>query len=410
MKRNVNFASLSTFFSATIKTKMRNYLKGLDHGNNRISQSLQTKKILQFLLQEGEKTIPEIKDFVGLSLPTTTKIVNELLEINLLQETRKRESSGGRPPTLYGLKPDEGFIVGVELLQRSFRMSIINLSHELIFEYQTPDFDISQKEESFDFLAKMIPQLIHQQGVPEQKILGVGIGIAGLVNSKLGISYSYLHYAQPLVPILSKQWSYPVFVDNDSHLMTLGEQAFGLARNRQNVLYINLNRGLGIGVISNGAIHCGESGFAGEFGHIHFQENDVTCVCGNKGCLETVVSGSALERQYAEQSSTDENLHYKDILKLGVNGDPFVNQLLKEMGENLGRGLSNPIQVLNPGLIILGGTFTEVGELMRYSILRGLTTYGLPQLIADAKLEVSTLGEKTAMLGAYALVMENVFL
>ncbi len=390
---------------------MRNYIQTLSAINGRNSQHLQTKKILQHLLQEGEKTIPEIRDFSGLSLPTATKLINELVEQKILVESGKRESTGGRPPSLFCLDSSLGYIVGVELLINSFRFSIVNLNHELIYEYETDNFDINNREEAFAFLARIVPELIHKKNIPDNKILGVGIGITGRVDGKKGISYSFLNFDLPLATLLSERWGYPVYIDNDTRLMALGEQNFGFARDKSNVIYVNLSRGLGIGFISNGHLHHGESGFAGEFGHIHFEDNDKLCVCGKKGCLETVVSGYALERQFQDLGGVEKSrkLKYQEIIQLIHTTDQTARELLIEMGERLGQALSMLVQTLNPGLIILGGRFTDVGELLKYPVIKGLSLYGLPQLVADCEIKTSTLGDKTTMLGAYVLVMENVF-
>ena len=383
---------------------MRNSIANMDVGAH---QDFQNRKIIQYLLREKGKTIPEIRDFCGLSLPTTIKFVNELIEKNILIESGKKESSGGRRPTLYSLNPDQGYIVGVELLLKSFRMSIVNLNHEVIYDYETDNFDISRREEAFDFLVRTVPAIIAKKGIPESKILGIGIGITGRVNREKGISHSFLHFDEPLTKLLEKYWNYPVFIDNDTHFMTLGEQAFGLAKGKNNVIYINLSRGLAIGLISNGQIHNGHSGFAGEFGHISFFDNDKWCICGKKGCLSTIVSGASLEEMYVEK--TGKKLHYRDILALSKQGDRQANELLSEMGEQLGKALSMMIQVFNPELLILGGRFGEVGELLKYAIIKGISLHTLPQLLADSEFQLSPLGEKAEMLGAYALVMERVF-
>ncbi len=383
---------------------MRTFLDNMDVGTH---QNVKTKKIIQFLLREKEKTIPEIRDFCGLSLPTTLKFVNDLVGKNILIESGKKESSGGRRPNLYSLNPNQGYIVGVELLLKSFRISIINLNHEVIYDYETDNFDISKRDDAFDFLIRTVPAIISKKGIDENKILGVGIGITGRVNREKGVSHSFLNFEEPLTNLLEKQWSYPVFIDNDTHFMTLGEHAFGLAKGKQNVVYVNLSRGLAIGLISNGQIHYGHSGFAGEFGHISFFDNDKLCICGKKGCLSTIVSGAAVEEIYYNR--TGKNLHYRDVLALSKQGNREVNELLSEMGELLGKALSTMIQVFNPELLILGGRFGEVGELLKYSIIKGLSLHSLPQLMSDCEFQLSPLGEKAEMLGAYALVMEMVF-
>lgn len=383
---------------------MRTLIDNLEVGAH---QNFQTRKIVQYLLRERERTVPEIRDFCGLSMPTTIKFVNELLEKQILVESGKKESSGGRRPTLYSLNPTQGYIVGVELLLKSFRMSIINLNHEMIYDYETDNFDISRRDDAFDFLVRTVPAIIAQKGIADTKILGVGIGITGRVNTEKGISHSYLNFDEPLTELLQKQWHYPVFIDNDTHFMALGEQAFGLAKGKHNVVYVNLSRGLAIGLMSNGHMHNGHSGFAGEFGHISFFDNDKLCICGKKGCLSTMVSGAAIEDLYFEK--TKRNLHYRDILALSKQNDRLANELLAEMGEQLGQALSMIVQVFNPELMILGGRFSEVGDYLKYPIIRGMSLHSLPQLLTDCEFQVSSLGEKAEMLGAYALVIDKAF-
>lgn len=160
-------------------------------------------------------------------------------------------------------------------------------------------------------------------------------------------------------------------------------------------------------VISNGKLHNGHTGFAGEFGHIFAADNKRLCICGKKGCLETLVSGSALELAYTQLKG--ETLPYKSILNLAEKNQPEVIEILQKMGEQLGRSLAILIDLLNPELIVLGGGFMPVFEIMRYAIIRGINIHSLPQLAADCELKTSALGENAGLLGAFAMVFENVF-
>lgn len=369
------------------------------------------KQIIRLFLQEGEKTIPEVCKHARLSIPTGTKIIDDLIKQAYLVETGKRDSPGGRRPAMFDLNPNQGYVIGVEILLRSLRVSIVNLRHEVIYEYETTDFDISQRDETYAFLAALIPSIIKDQKIPREHVLGVGIGITGRVNSKKGISYSYLFFDAPLAKMLKTAWALPVYIANDTHLMTLGEQRFGTARGRSNVIYVNISRGLGIGIISNGHIHSGHSGFAGEFGHILADENGKQCVCGKKGCLGGIVGGHALESAYQEMLPAPDGKQspgYKILLQMARNGDTPTRELLSRMGEQLGKSLAILIDILNPEMIIIGGRFASVAELMRYSIIRGISLHSLPQLAAECDIQVSLLGEKAAMLGAFALVFDRI--
>ncbi|WP_421799930.1 ROK family transcriptional regulator [Haliscomenobacter sp.] len=368
-------------------------------------QNTQRRKIVHLLFHHQELSIPALCQFLKLSVPTGTKLVKEFENQGILVEAGKRESSGGRRPVAYRLAPNMGYVVCIELVSHAFKLGIINLQRELVYEYESETFDLNDKNAALDFLKTIVPQIINSQNIPAEKILGVGIGIAGRVNHKKGISYSYLNLDQPLANYLQMEWGFPVFIDNDTRLLAWGENTFGLAQDKKNAICVNLSRGLAVSLISNGQLHNGHSGFAGEFGHIFAADNKRLCICGKKGCLETLVSGLALESAYAAQ--TGEQLPYKKILNQVERGQPQVIENLHQMGEQLGRALAGLIDLLNPELIVLSGGFVPVFETMRYSIIKGISLYSLPQLASDCEIKVSTLGDNAGIMGAYAMVFEQ---
>jgi predicted NBD/HSP70 family sugar kinase len=369
-------------------------------------QNTQKRKIIHLLFHHQELSIPELCQFLKLSVPTGTKLVEAFENHGMLAKAGKRESSGGRRPVAYRLVSNMGYIIGIELVFNAFKLGIVNLQRELVYEYESETFDISDKNAALDFLKHIVPQIIANQNIPPEKILGAGIGITGRVDHKKGISYSYLNLEQPLANHLQMEWGFPVFIDNDTHLLAWGENSFGLARAKKNAICVNLSRGLAVSLISNGQLHNGHSGFAGEFGHIFAADNKRACACGKKGCLETLVSGLALESAYAAQ--TGEKLPYKKILNLVERGQPQITETLHQMGEQLGRSLAVLVDLLNPELIVLSGGFVPVFETMRYSIIRGISLYSLPQLASDCEIKVSTLGDNAGVMGAYAMVFEQV--
>ncbi|HPH22093.1 MAG TPA: ROK family protein [Haliscomenobacter sp.] len=369
-------------------------------------QNTQKRKIIRLLFHHEELSIPELCQFLELSVPTGTKLVEDFEQQSMLVKSGKRESSGGRRPVTYTLNPNMGYVIGIELLLRSFKLNIVNLQREVVYEYESDAFDIADKDAAFRFLLNIVPEIVESRNIPQEKILGVGIGITGRVNHKKGISHSYLHFEHPLTEYLQAEWGVPVFIDNDTHLLAWGENSFGAAQNKENVICVNLNRGLAVSLISNGKLHSGHSGFAGEFGHIFAADNNRLCVCGIKGCLETIVSGLALEMAYTAQ--TGQVLPYKKILTLAGKGQFNSAEILSTMGEQLGRSLAVLIDLLNPELVVLGGGFIPVMESMRYAIIRGISMHSLPQLASDCEIKVSTLGDNAGMLGAFAMVFEQV--
>ncbi|MFL9483604.1 ROK family protein [Chitinophagaceae bacterium LWZ2-11] len=393
---------------------MRNFLDASEINNRDAKKQLFLKQIINSLLQEHEQTIPDICHQFKWSIPTGTKLVQELVKKKILVKKGKRDSGGGRRPDVFSLNASMGYVIGIELLVQSFKLTIVNLHHEIVYEYEDTSFDIRQDDEALEFLKGIVPSVIRKQKINKEKILGVGIGITGRVNKLNGASYTYLNFDKPLPDILKEEWQLPVYTANDTQLMALGEKNFGHAKGKHNVVIVNVSRGIAVGIITDDNIHYGRSGFAGEFGHIHVSNNNRLCICGKKGCLETVVSGIALENDYNTEDAIAGKLKtkkylYKEILQLAKKGDSKAELIISKMGEDLGQAVSILIHLLNPELVIIGGSFTTIGEKMIYPIARGMNLYGLPQLVADCDLKISSLGERATMLGAFSLVFEKEF-
>lgn len=373
---------------------------------NKISrQNNHKRKIIKLLLQYQELSIPELCHFMELSIPTGTKLVDEFESQALLVNAGKRESSGGRRPATYMLNPEMGYLFSIEILLNSLKINVLNLDRKSIYVYESTHFDIKDKSESLASLTHLIPDIIKELQLPIDRILGAGIGITGRVNAKKGVSYSFLHLDIPLTDYFSTIWGIPVFIENDTHLMALGENYYGLAKDLTNVISVNLSKGLAVSVISNGQLQTGHSGFAGEFGHIFAENNNKLCVCGKTGCLETLVSGLALEASFFQK--TGKSFDYKGILTQSTDYSYPLADNLHGMGEQLGKSLAVLIDLLNPELIIVGGGFIPVLESMRFAINKGINLHSLPQLATDCEIKISTLGDSAPMLGAFALVTEN---
>ncbi len=392
---------------------MRKFLDTEQTGQRSAKHKMLLNQVIVAILQEQKETIPEICQLYKWSIPTGIKLVTELVEESILLKKGKKDSNGGRRPDIYSLNPAMGYVIGIEILLKSLKISVVNLNHEIIYANEEIQFDITDQDKTLKTLEKIVPDLIIKQKLNRQKILGVGIGITGRVNRNTGKSYTYLNYDTPIQQLLQDKWQLPVYIDNDTHLMALGEKTFGYAKGKSDVFIVNLGRGIGAAIISNGMIHSGHSGFAGEFGHMHITENERICVCGKTGCLETVVSGIALEDALANNQEPAEKkkkpTDYRYLLQKAKKGDQEITKVLSKMGEDLGKALSLIVHLLNPELIVISGGFSQAAEQLIYPIARGMNLYGLPQLLADCDLRVSSLGENATILGAFTMVFEKEF-
>jgi predicted NBD/HSP70 family sugar kinase len=203
--------------------------------------------------------------------------------------------------------------------------------------------------------------------------------------------------------------------------MALGEMEFGQAKNLNDVACINLGWGIGLGLILNGNIYYGKSGFSGEFGHITISEEGALCSCGKRGCLETVASGRAIgeiarnllkkgaESQVKSVFKSCDDVDEKSIVEFARKGDQFCIEILQKTGDYLGKSIAVLINLLNPELIILGGRGSEAGELILHPIRTAVVRHSLIEIGLDTKIVCSELGDMAGCLGATTLITKEIF-
>lgn len=399
---------------------MELFLKDIKDVNNENRQYAQKRTIVALLNKsESPLTIPGICKKVKLSIPTGTKLINELIEDKIIVELGKKETDNGRRPSLYKVDPNYAYSIGLVVLLKGLSFSIFNLGMEEVYTCEDESFILENTSECLDQVVGFIQESIIQSGINSNKILGLGIGITGRVNSRTGNSYNYFNFLEEsLTSYLSNRLACTVYIDNDTHVMGLAEQVFGKAKNVKNAFVVNLSRGLGLAIIFNGEIVLGEQGFAGEFGHIQFAESDKLCLCGKRGCLGTEVSGHALEQNFLEQIKAGETslllnskelnaIQYEDILNAAWDGDALSISLIHNMGFLIGKALGNMINLLNPGAIIVGGKFISAREVLTDSIKSGMTHTALSLPLRSCDLIFSSIGADAAIKGAGALVLRR---
>ena len=372
--------------------------------------------IFKFLDQTESASINEISKEINISVPKTTSLITELIEEGLISDYGKFESTGGRKANLYGLIGDAGFILGVDVKKYYINIGILNFKKQLINQKSKIAFKLDNTAESLNQLIQIIQNFIKEVGIKKDKILSLGINLYGRINHTKGYSYTFFHFQEePLSEIIQEKIGIKTYLDNDSRAMAFGEFCNGEVNTEKNVLFVNLDYGIGLGILIDGKVYYGKSGFSGEFGHIPFFNNEIICHCGKKGCLETEASGNALLRKFKEKiklGSTSsvlkknkkvEDITLTDLILAAQNEDVLIIELLAELGESLGKGLAVLINVFNPELIIIGGTLSETGEYLKLPIKSSINKYSLSLVNADTELKLSKLGEKAGIIGACLL-------
>lgn len=380
------------------------------------------KSVIKRLTLTGEATIAELCRETDFSIPTVTKIIAELIEEGIVSETGKVGTAGGRRPSQYGINPDACYYLGVEVRRKSVSIGIQDFNNRFVKLSENISYTLENTRESLFELCSIINQFVAASGVSRPKIVGACINLSGRINSHKGFSYSYFFFEEkPLSEIIESQINIKTFLENDTRAMAYGEYNCGVVQGEKNVIFVNWGMGVGIGIISDGKLYYGKSGYSGEFGHSPVFDNEIICHCGKKGCLETEISGTALERRFKQalESGSKSILSGKkaideitvdDILAaINESEDSLAIEIIDKIGSKMGRYLSMLINIFNPELVVLGGLLAETGMYLRLPVRTSVHKYSLSLVSLDMELKTSTLGAKAGVIGACYILRDKLF-
>lgn len=385
--------------------------------------ALSKKQIISHLIQNGAATIVDLAKVVGMSVPTVTKLVEELTELELIKAYGKLETEGGRHPILYGLNQDSGYFLGIAVEYNCLVFGLINLNGEMMLKQTDDTFRLTDSTECLDTLIERTKTFIGGLDINRDKLLYVDFAIPGRINSETGFSYSFFYNGEtPLADRLAESIGYEVCIDNDSRAMVYGEFLKGCVGPERDVIFYNITEGLGLGLIIDGKLFVGKSGFSGEIGHTFAYNNEIICYCGKKGCLETEVSGRALKRKVIQRIEGGENsllckshedirtITLDDIIEAALKEDTLCIDIIQEMGLELGKNVANIINIFNPEAVILGGVLSLVAEFLIEPVRVSVRKHSLNLVNKDTKLMVSKLKNDAAVIGACMLARSRMFI
>ena len=377
------------------------------------------REILRLFSLKGNSCISDISKELNLSVPTITKFILELIEDGYVLDFGKQDTAGGRRPNVFGLNPDAGYFIGITIKKHSLSLGVINFNGKNLIAQARIEFKQANTPESLDELCHAIDSFIKKNGLPKDKIAGIAINISGRVNASSGYSYSCYNFnEEPLTDILERKLGYKVFIDNDSRAMCYGEYICGNITNEKNIIFINVSRGLGMGLIIDGKLYYGHSGFSGEFGHTPSYNNEIFCHCGKKGCLETEASGAAIHRILLEKHNLGErsilskmiekniDIKIEDLVNAINKEDILMIDILEQIATNLGKGIAGLVNIFNPELIIIGGSLANTGDYLLLPIKSTVRKYSLNLVNKDSEIRLSSLGEEGGLIGA-CLIARN---
>lgn len=384
---------------------------------NRNDKHLSHKyKILKHLFSTGPSSISALCEAVGISTPSMLKLLVDLVSIGWIEKSGTGVSIGGRRPDLYALRDERALIICVDIELFSTKIAVLDNNCNFISEVKTVSLPISKnRSDFFSVLVPLLQEVIESVPTYKSKIIGCYVGMPGLVNTEKGENYSYLIDDQgnsSLAEAFEKALNLPVIVQNDMAGSTIAEFRHGLAKGKKNTLVLLMDWGVGLGIIMDGELRRGATGFSGEFGHIPFVENGALCYCGKHGCLETIASGNALsktareglllgEKSMLNELSKEEleRIEPEAIINAANRGDQYAIRLLSSIGANMGKGISILIQLFNSELIVLTGKIAKAKQYITLPMQQSINTYCMTQIREEVTIESSILGENSRLLG-----------
>lgn len=379
------------------------------------------KHIITNLMYNENSTITDLAKDMDLSIPTVTKLIDEMYAQGYIEDCGKLETSGGRHPILYGLNADSGYFVGVDVKRYGLSIGVMNFKGEVLKLQMGIPFTLRDNMECVDEICHHVQQFIGHLKLDKQKILNIHFSLCGRVNPELGYSHSFFNFGErPLGDILTERLGFDTGIDNDSRTMLYGEYIKGIVKGVKNVLFINIGWGLGMGIMIDGKLYKGKSGFSGEFGHNYGYDNQIICHCGKKGCLETENSCAALYRMFIEHLKAGENsivladkqieeVTLDDILNAINREDLLAIELVEHIGQELGVHIGSLINIFNPDMVIIGGEMSRAGEFLLQPLITAVRKHTLSLMSRDSEIVLSKLKDKACVIGSCLLARSKLF-
>ena len=381
--------------------------------------------ILNTVRDRGPISRLQISDSCSLSVATAKRLVDELISVGMFIEGSQLKSSGrGRKPSVIGLARRYGFTIGAVIEPGRLSLTALGFDGSTIYLKETsPPTDVRGPLQEL-LVAETSEAIAACEASESGPLLGIGIGVAGLVDARSGV----VVYCPGLpgwenvrlAALMADRFGVDVLLDDAVRCMALAEKRHGAVKNVDSFLFLYIGLGVGSGIILDNRIYRGKNGVSGEFGHITVKENGPLCKCGNRGCLEALVSTNAILARVRELiaagvSTTlgslpdpDRSLTLPQVCRAAMEGDKLANIVVAEIEESVGIGVADLINIFDPGTVILAG---EVVEELHGLILEGIerivrrrAMHAIAQRTAIMK---SVFESDSGALGAATLVIER---
>ncbi|HEX5808936.1 MAG TPA: ROK family transcriptional regulator [Anaerolineales bacterium] len=384
-------------------------------------------EVMRALRRQGRISRSEISSITGWSKAKASQEIRNLVDKGYLQEVGEGASQGGRKPRLLRINNQLGYIAGIDIGATSVDIALADVTGSILQRcYESTDVHLSPEAVLGRCCALLLGLLKHEGAAPDQ-ILGIGVGVPGPVDFGRGVLV-----APPLMPewedfpirdFLKKSFfSAFIVVDNDVNIMALGEQRAGDGAGIDHLIFVKIGTGIGAGIISNGKIHRGSDGCAGDIGHICVDKAGPLCACGNTGCLEAMAAGPAIVAKATEaarngtspvlsqmRESNGGFIRAEDVNAACREGDQAALDIIRESGQMIGDVLASLVNFFNPSHIFVGGGISNFGNHLLVAIRKAVLHRSLPLATTHLSIKFSRMGSNAGVMGAISLALDYLF-
>lgn len=372
-------------------------------------KAINRTSILNIIKTYGPIARADIAQRANLSPATVTSLTAELIRDGLIYEKQEGSSRGGRPPVLLALDSTAVYVVGIKLAEEHATMALTNINANIVAK-DTVQLVERDPERTSDQLAEGVLNLLRAVQVNPGRLLGIGVGLAGIIDSANGICRVSPHNGWQEVPfakLLEDRLDCLVYLDNNVNSLTLMEQLYGAGQHVRDFLVITVGRGVGMGMVIKGRVYRGAHGGGGELGHIVVDPEGFLCNCGNRGCLETFVAEPWLLRR-AKLNGLDVSTP-EELLAAAQAGHTVALEVLEKAGRLLGQAMANLVNLFNPELILISGEGVRMGDFLFGPMRQAMRLHIFKQLAEHLEVRIEPVSDDAWARGAACLVLNNIF-
>jgi predicted NBD/HSP70 family sugar kinase len=379
--------------------------------------------VLELVRTLGPVSKSDLARAAGLSQVTVVEIVGELTREGLVRDAGEGPSTGGRPPVLVELDPQARSAVGLEIGPRTVTAVVTDLNASVRMRVEKPSRMVEGPAATAEQVEVVFGQILREAPEAAENSLGVGVALPAPIlvsNGPIFDPPSAPEWGGLDVPqLIGRRFDAPVLVDNDANARALGELLFGAGRGASDMFYVIAHWGVGSALVVDGDLRRGSDGGAGEIGHTVVEVDGPRCGCGGYGCLEAFAGRAGIAHRARRAlklagrnrlAGVDaEDLKVRHVVGAALQGDELARGILEETGQYLGVGVANAINLLNPEVVVLGGSTVEVGEMVTAPLIKVAKKRALPGMAERARIVKGELGEDAGAVGAAALVLRELF-